>query len=433
MKRHITTAILALVMAQAASAQSGTNSPYSQFGLGEWADQSSGFNRGMNGLGIAFREGNQINSLNPASYSALDSITFLFDAGMSAQLTQFKDGSMSKNAKTANFEYVVAGFRLARHLGVSFGLLPMTNVGYNYSATHSVDGSTTHTTSYTGSGGLHQVLLGVGWEPLRGFSIGVNGGYVYGSLTRTVNNIFSNAAANTLTLNTNAEVRSYRFSGGVQYKAQLSKKDDLTLGVTYGLGHNIGGNPTLSIISYNPQTAVSDTASFPRSGSYHLSLPTEWGVGLSYGRGNTIRVGADWQLQQWAKVAHPVYTAGAATPEQTWSMRHDYYTNRQKFTLGGMYSPDRHGQSMLKRMQYRMGVSYATSYYRVEGQEGPREWSASVGVGIPIVNKYNNRSMLNISGQWVNRSATGLVSENIFRINIGLTFNESWFAKIKVD
>ena len=46
------------------NAQSGTNSPYSQYGLGVLSEQTSGFNRGMNGVGLGFHEHNQINYLN---------------------------------------------------------------------------------------------------------------------------------------------------------------------------------------------------------------------------------------------------------------------------------------------------------------------------------------------------------------------------------
>lgn len=46
------------------NAQSGINSPYSQFGLGLLSDQTSGFNRGMNGVGLGFHEHNQINYIN---------------------------------------------------------------------------------------------------------------------------------------------------------------------------------------------------------------------------------------------------------------------------------------------------------------------------------------------------------------------------------
>ena len=50
-----------------ASAQSGTNSPYSQFGLGDLANQTVGHNKGMGGVGYAFRQGNEVNPMNPAS------------------------------------------------------------------------------------------------------------------------------------------------------------------------------------------------------------------------------------------------------------------------------------------------------------------------------------------------------------------------------
>ena len=67
------------------NAQSGTNSPYSQYGLGVLSEQTSGFNRGMNGVGLGFHEHNQINYLNPASYAAIDSMTFILDAGISGR------------------------------------------------------------------------------------------------------------------------------------------------------------------------------------------------------------------------------------------------------------------------------------------------------------------------------------------------------------
>jgi len=40
--------------------------------------------------------------------------------------------------------------------------------------------------------------------------------------------------------------------------------------------------------------------------------------------------------------------------------------------------------------------------------------------------------MLNIGFEWVNRNRINLINENMFRINVGLTFNERWFAKFKV-
>ena len=167
-----------LSVALTSFAQSGTNSPYSQYGLGQLSEQSGGFNRGMNGLALGFHEHNQVNHLNPASYSEIDSLTFIFDVGMSGQVTNFKEGGKKLNANNADFEYAVAAFRAFRHLGVSFGILPYTNVGYNYSQTVELnDGNkTVATNTYSGTGGIHLVYLGAGWQPLRGLSIGAKPG-----------------------------------------------------------------------------------------------------------------------------------------------------------------------------------------------------------------------------------------------------------------
>ena len=120
--RKLILATLLLGSTLMVNAQSGTNSPYSQYGLGVLSDQTSGFNRGMNGVGLGFHEHNQVNYLNPASYSNIDSLSFILDAGISGQITNFNENGVKKNAKNANFEYVVAGLRVAKHVGVSFGI-----------------------------------------------------------------------------------------------------------------------------------------------------------------------------------------------------------------------------------------------------------------------------------------------------------------------
>ena len=73
--RKLFLATLLLGSALMVNAQSGTNSPYSQYGLGILSDQTSGFNRGMNGVGLGFHEHNQVNYLNPASYASIDLMT----------------------------------------------------------------------------------------------------------------------------------------------------------------------------------------------------------------------------------------------------------------------------------------------------------------------------------------------------------------------
>lgn len=114
-------------------------------------------------------------------------------------------------------------------------------------------------------------------------------------------------------------------------------------------------------------------------------------------------------------------------------MRDGIYQDRHKVNLGVQYCYGERDRRFLHRIQYRAGASYATPYYKVNGYDGPKEYSVSAGFGIPIVNSYNNRSFLNISGQWVRSSAKDLIKENTFRLNIGFTFNEDWFRKWKMQ
>lgn len=433
MKRILTAALMS-AFATIVFAQSGTNSPYSQYGLGLLSDQTSGFNRGMNGLGLGFREHNQVNFLNPASYSSMDSLTFIFDVGISGQITNFSENGTKKNANNADFEYAVAGFRAAKHLGVAFGILPFTNVGYSYSTTNklgNVSGSdaTSYVNTYSGDGGFHQVFLGIGWEPIKNFSFGVNGSYLWGSYSRSVVNSYTDAYINTLSKYYSATVNSYKLDVGAQYTLPVTKKDKVTLGLTYSLGHKLGADPECMVISTNSQTSVADTAQYSVSNA--LEIPTTYGAGLTWNHNNKVKIGVDYSLQKWASVVYPVYSVVNEKPQYT--AETGLFKDRHKFTVGGEICPQENGRNFLKRVHYRFGASYATPYLKINGVDGPKEYSVSAGFGIPIMNSYNNRSILNISGQWVRQDSKSFIRENTFRINIGLTFNERWFAKWKVD
>lgn len=420
----------------AASAQSGTNSPYSQYGLGVLSDQGASFNRGMNGLAYGLRMSNQVNYMNPASYSAVDSLTFIFDAGVSMQLTNFEENGKKVNARNADFEYAVATFRATRHLGISMGILPYTNVGYSYSNTQRVNelpspttANATYTNTYTGSGGIHEVYLGAGWEPFRGFSFGVNVGYLWGDYTRSVVNSYSDTYVNTISKRYTADVSSYKIDLGVQGDFRLGKNNNVTIGLTWGLGHKLGSDPECMVVSNNSQTAVADTAKYVVKDG--LAIPMTIGFGTMWTHKNQLRVGLDYQLQRWEKVEYPIYTVRDNKP--VYVLDDKQFTNMHKATFGIDYCKNQYSRNFFTRMHYRGGVSYATPYLKINGKEGPKELSVSAGFGIPIVNGYNNRSILNISGQWVRQEASGFIKENTFRLNIGFTFNERWFAKFKVD
>ena len=428
MKKIILSSVISGFFTVCIYAQSGTNSPYSQYGLGVLSDQSQGFNRGMNGLALGLRYNDQVNFLNPASYSAVDSLTMIFDVGLSGQITNFKENGVRLNAKNADFEYAVAAFRLFPKIGVSVGIVPFTNIGYDYYSTSQVGTSeTTSTETHTGSGGLHQAYLGVGWNVFGGLSVGANFSYLWGDYDKMISVTSSDNYVNTVTKSYSATVNSYKLDFGVQWQAKVATEDWLTLGATFGLGHNLGADPEAKTVNSNKQTGVSSDTSFVvRDG---LSIPTTYGVGVSWRHANKLTVGVDYSLQKWGGLDFPETDSRVGN----YVLKTGLFKDRHKVTIGGEWVPNEQSLNFFNRIHYRLGASYATPYIKVNGADGPKEYSVSAGFGIPIINGWNNRSVLNISGQWVHSSAMNLITENMFRINIGLTFNERWFMKWKVN
>ena len=116
--------ILLISASQLAVSQNNTNSPYTRFGYGEISDGTATEIRGMGGVSLGNRSQNTINSVNPASYSSVDSLTFMFDLGAGMRYSHFSEKNQSKNTLNANLEYITMRFPLAKWLGFSAGLLP---------------------------------------------------------------------------------------------------------------------------------------------------------------------------------------------------------------------------------------------------------------------------------------------------------------------
>ena len=436
----ITTITLLLTIPVASLyAQGDTSSPYSQYGVGLLGDQSVGMSRGMNGVGIGLREQGQVNYLNPATYSQIDSTTFIFDVAMTMQTANFKEtisqGSRSLNSRDACFEYAVASFRVRKHLGMSFGIMPYSVVGYEYSTKPRTvndyvqypmtENKTTVSTQNTGAGGLRMVYIGAGWAITNSLSIGANVNYMWGTLDNYLVTTYTDSYVKSLSRYYTATISTVKLDFGVNYSLPLDKDNQFT----YSPGYGMGASPRCEVVTSNAQSAVNDTTQYKAHNA--LRLPTSIGAGISWKHKNKWLVGLDYTYQGWSKMKAVDYVnekTGQKMGDDT-----DGFNDRHKINVGAQYCRNASGRSFGDRIRYRFGAGYSTSYLQINDRKGPREISLSAGVGLPIINVYNTRSMLNVSFQWVNTNATGMIRDNTFRINLGLTFNERWFAKWKFD
>src|SRR5436190_5513572 len=62
------------------------NSPFSRYGIGDTYPQQNVASRGMGGLSAAFTSTQAINTINPASYSALGLVTYDFGLTIDTRL-----------------------------------------------------------------------------------------------------------------------------------------------------------------------------------------------------------------------------------------------------------------------------------------------------------------------------------------------------------
>lgn len=430
MKQHKTLLLAALLLpALYASAQdNGSNSPYSRYGFGLLNPRTSSY-AAASGATIAMQGGREVNFSNPASYAAIDSLTFLFDVGLSLQNANLNEGGRKVNARNASIDYVTAGFRAAHNLGFSLGLMPYSTIGYKMvkeTLMQTSTGEVTETDSYNGSGGLHEAFVGIGWRPFKGFSVGMNAGYFWGANTHTVTATFSDAGMSSRIRTYDSDIRSYKLDFGLQYMQRLNERNALTLGLTYGLGHNINSTARYYDQTLSGSTYSGDTISCLNA----FQLPHTFGAGLMWYHRNRLRLGVDYTFEKWSNVKSPVLGTGSLGG-YSYTAQTGQYTDRHRIAVGGEYVPDNNSIKWSKHIRYRAGLSYTTPYTRLSGQDGPSDLTASIGVGLPIMNAHSNRCILNFAVQYerVSPKVATQVKEQYIRFCLGLSFNEEWFRK----
>lgn len=411
--------LLLMILSGVAVAQNNTNSPYTRYGYGQLADQGSGNSKAMGGIAYGLRDKHQINFVNPASYTAVDSLTFIFDGGISLQNTNFSDGIVKQNAKNSSFDYITMQFRAGKRAAISLGLLPYSNIGYNISKytenTNAPESS--NFIKYSGVGGLHQFYLGAGFKILKNLSIGANFSYLWGDVTQNLEETFpKNSSFLSFARTFNIAINSYKLDLGAQYTHQFGKKHTATLGLVFSPGHNLGNESYVRDITGNPQTTGATTST--RDSIITTGIPTTLGVGLTYVYDNRLTVGVDAMFQNWSKTIFMNQTDGLS--------------NRGKIAVGAEYLPNPMSRSYFAHVKYRLGAYYSKPYYKIRGERAADEYGITAGFGFPIPRTH---SVLSLSAQYVRTQGTqaAFLNENTLRICIGITFNERWFYKFKVD
>lgn len=431
--------ITTVILAQ----QVGSDSPYSRYGYGLLMNPVSGASEAMGGISYGVRRSQEVNWSNPASYSKLDTLTFIFDFGVSGHLARMNDGvSGKKDFYNGNLDYVAMQFPLFKKLGASVGLLPYSKMGYNFGGRRSLS-NTWYDESYRGTGGLNRIYAGVAWEPVKNFSIGANLSYLFGKFSRS--SVVIPASGLVGETKYEYDFRELKYDLGLQFSYPLDKNRLLTFGAVYSPKLNAKTNVNPSEMLYtgdpyqNPGLGPSQILKVDTLNNVSFQLPHTFGAGFTYST-NKFLVGLDGTYQLWKDMDFPDLEDNLSSDKPF-----NKFNNVFRVNAGMEYIIDPMSQNFFHRIRFRGGLSYSNSYtnFGVNDPADPvngygkytgtfNEYGVNVGLGLPFRDYISGHvSMLNIGFGYTRQQPDTdyMISQDMFKISISMNINEFWFFK----
>jgi hypothetical protein len=413
-KKILIAFLILFLSMQDTSSQNNTNSPYTRFGFGEINDNHNSEQRAMGGVALGVRSVSSINSINPASYSVVDSMTFMFDFGVSALRSQFKDPSGKSSNFTANLDYITIQFPLSKNIALSAGIQPYSFSGYNFYTTEiltipnnsNTPDSLNVTKSFTGSGGFSEVYMGLSIDFLQHWALGVNAYYMFGTINNYRNISFSSTNYTSTTELNYIEANNFRFRYGMQYFTGFNKKNDLNIGLIFEPKKN-----------FNVKSSKINSGVLTDSTNYDtdFDLPMLLGGGIYYTYNKKLSLGIDYTFQNWANTRFYGKT--------------DSLVNRNKISIGAEYLPNSSGRKYSDHIRYRLGLNVNNPYYKIDGKSLDNNFGITFGIGLPLP---YSRTMLNTSFEYGKIGNYSSLREDYFKFTFNVCVNENWFFKRKL-
>lgn len=435
-------ALLSLLAASSAAYGQGLgNSPYSRLGLGDFNPNTGGIRQqGMGGVGLAAPNAAQVNDLNPALVYYSNRTTY--EVAFTGQLKQLRSNTASQRTGSGNLGYLAFSVPLSRRWAAAVALRPLSTVDYKSRQVGTVgtgDQAAQLLTEYSGSGGLTEVALSQGVRVAKGLTVGLTSSYVFGSIDRSTSALVAPSVISAteslkkVATTDHVQYNDFAFRGGLHYRYDLNKKLALNVAGVYAFQTRLSGTRTQEEDEQNANgTSVLLTPVISRTASGNTVLPASWQAGVSLDNNKNWSLSADVARQQWSKYRDFGLVNNVALSD-TW-----------RAGVGGELTPDPTSVSnYLQRISYRVGLSLAQMPYRPAGQtlyDRAVSWGFSFPfpTGTPL-----DATTLNLSFTYGQRGNTDVITtgavrqsnvkENYLRAQVGLSLNNRWFLKRKIE
>ena len=413
-------------------AQGTSSSTYSFFGIGEQYSPRTSENSAMGGIGVAFNHYKYLNFTNPAAIAFLRETTY--SVGILNNDLTLKTADTKQNSVSTSLNYIALGFPLGKKAGFSFGLQPLSSVGYSLSNNDfDEDENLSAITLYSGQGGVNRVYGTFGIQISKSLAIGIEADYSFG----TIENSITNQRANVSLASKYKEesiIRGGAITLGTQYQKMFKSNLYLNAGATVKLGNDLNttGNEHLYSLVGSGATDIARDTIYVNEISGKYKLPIKSIIGLGLGKRDKWHVGVEYQNQEalqsegFTNITNSSYN----------------YEKSNRISLGGFYLPKINSiSSYWERVTYRAGLRIEKIGLAVDGTgtgtnfTSIQDFGMSFGLGLPL----KQLSTVNLSLEYGKRGTTSnnLIEENYLNVRLSLSLTASgqqgWFRKRKID
>ena len=293
-------------------------------------------------------------------------------------------------------------------LGVGFGLIPYSSVGYkNEVLSDQIGGVNIRN---FGTGGMNKAFFGGSYKIAPNFSVGANVDYNFGRIETTNLEIINGVSLGSRELN-RADLSGVNFNFGTMYQRKLNKKLSIYSSLSYKLESKLVSDNTRNIAAVNYSSdfevaavEISDQVKDPKN----LTLPSELKLGLGIGESKKWLVGAQLVSASQGNLANTYNTKANIS-----------YEKAMRYSIGGYFIPNYNSfTSYFKRITYRAGMKYEETGLIVNS-ESIKDKGISLGIGLPITGSFSN---INFGFELGKRGTTSasLIQENYAKFSIGL-------------
>ena len=393
-------------------------SPYSYFGVGETNFSATVENQMMGG-NTAYYDSVHQNMNNAASLSKLKFVNY--SVGVDLKNTSYLSASTNEKSTAAAINYISVAIP-TKLLSFSFGIKPKTSVGY---LLENDDKSKTppELNRFTGSGGVSNAFVSIGFELLENWGFGFSSSYAFGNLNHYHTKILENIELYTR-VSSESSVSGLDYNFSTVYQKTFNEKITLYSSIIYQPEAKYKSRNNQIISTIDPNSSFGgDSEEIDLSAvglkNTNIKIPNSLSFGLGLG-----------QDKKWFLGFNYMKNDEGGYKNELMGLDNVEFKSSQTYSIGGFLLPEYNSfTNYFKTLTYRFGLRYKNGGLYVNNQQ-INEIGVNFGFGIPLA----GISSANLGFEFGQRGTTkaSLIKEKFFSIRLGVSLNDLWFIRMSL-